>query len=290
MRVISRFTCSSTISGRFSSSHCFSIGRSISRTISSSGLTGRLGRDGGGDGLKLLERLPALAGDIVGDQRRAEVGGRGQLLDELEHVLVADRLFAKRFVLDRIDFSIIPNATIFRQQKLERFFYLTSYNYEQNISIRYRQLQYAKSLTNKIKDRSYENLKSNTNFSRGYYYDDAYINGISLEKPDTPKKYSREENITTDILSLFRINISNAAVKEEKFDTPNAADTSFFYNSLLKDASGSKDSSTTYMQMDTTGKYLAISSAGLNYKVPSIFKKGWFGASLFWSLLLFMLL
>src|ERR1019366_8381455 len=49
------------------------------------------------------------------------------------------------------------------------------------------------------------------------------------------------------------------------------------------------DRSTTYVQTDTTGKYLAISSAGLNYKVPSIFKKGWFGASLFWILLLFAL-
>ena len=169
------------------------------------------------------------------------------------------------------------------------FFYLTSYNYEQNISIRYRQLQYAKQLLNKLNDTSYENIKSNTNFSRDYYYDEAYINDIRLETPDTPKKYSREETITTDILSLFRINISNAAVKEEEFDTPNASDTSFFYNSLLKDASSSTDSSITYVQMDTTGKYLAISSAALNYKVPSIFKKGWFGASLFWILLLFAL-
>src|SRR6185295_8329742 len=38
IREISRFTCSSTIFGKCSSSHCFSIGLSMPRMISSSGL------------------------------------------------------------------------------------------------------------------------------------------------------------------------------------------------------------------------------------------------------------
>ena len=60
-RRISRFTCSSTICGRCSSSHCLRIGRSISRTISSSGLTVRRRRDASAATVcSCLERLAAL--------------------------------------------------------------------------------------------------------------------------------------------------------------------------------------------------------------------------------------
>ena len=166
------------------------------------------------------------------------------------------------------------------------FFYMTSYNYEQNISIRYRHLQYANQLLNKTNGTSYVNLKTdNTNFSRGYYYDKAYINNIRLEKADTPEQYSKEEKITANILRLFRINISKAAVKEEKFYTGEATDKSFFYNSLLKGACKTDSVSITHIQTHTPGTYLTISSARLNYKVPSPFNKGWFGASVFWILL-----
>jgi hypothetical protein len=169
------------------------------------------------------------------------------------------------------------------------FFYITSYNFEQNISIRYRQLQYANQLKSKLPGNSFENINNNNDFARGYYYDGAWINKIDFTKNDSPTTYSREEIITTKMLELFRINISGAAVKEEKFYTTGATDSSFFYNPLFKDAGKTDNVSTTYVQTHTPGKYLAISSARLNYKVPSPFNKGWFGASLFWILLFFAL-
>ena len=47
---------------------------------------------GGGNGrcdrLELLERLPALSGDLFVDQRRAEVSWRRKHLAELEHILI----------------------------------------------------------------------------------------------------------------------------------------------------------------------------------------------------------
>ena len=87
------------------------------------------------------------------------------------------------------------------------------------------------------------------------------------------------------MLSQFRINISSAAVKEENFYSPFAADTSFFYNPLLKDACKVNSNSVTYVQTRIPGEYLAIAALGLNYKMPSPFGKGWFGGMLFWGLL-----
>jgi hypothetical protein len=165
------------------------------------------------------------------------------------------------------------------------FFYITSYNYEENVSIRYRQLQFATQLLNKINNITPDEIENNTDFRRGYYYDGAWINKMTIQHEDSPQAYSKEEVITARMLSQFRINISTAAVKEEKFYSPFAADTSFFYNPLLKDACKVNSKSITYVQTRIPGQYLSIAALGLNYKMPLPFGKGWFGGMLFWGLL-----
>ena len=69
IRVISRFTCSSTMPGKWSSSHCLRIGFSMSRTISSSGFTcGRAGTVAA-----IVEReFPAYDGNSDGQLDKAE--------------------------------------------------------------------------------------------------------------------------------------------------------------------------------------------------------------------------
>ena len=58
------------------------------------------GRDGRGDGLKLLEGLAALTGNLLVDQRRAEISGRCQRLVELENVFFrSPSVLGERFVL-----------------------------------------------------------------------------------------------------------------------------------------------------------------------------------------------
>ncbi|MEO7121369.1 MAG: cache domain-containing protein [Ginsengibacter sp.] len=166
------------------------------------------------------------------------------------------------------------------------FFYITSYNYEENISIRYRQLQFANQLLNKIDNVTQDEIENNSDFRRGYYYDGAWIHKMTIQHIKPPQPYSKEEIITARMLSQFRINISSAAVKEENFYSPFAADTSFFYNPLLKDACKLNSKSITYVETRVPGQYLAIAALGLNYKMPSPFGEGWFGGMLFWGLLL----
>ncbi|MEO8860411.1 MAG: hypothetical protein ABI358_03255 [Ginsengibacter sp.] len=167
------------------------------------------------------------------------------------------------------------------------FFYITSYNFEQNITIRYRQLQYENQLYNKLNGKFPDTIQMTDGIFKGIYYDGAAIKNISFTDAAAPVKYSKEENITANILGLFRINISAEAVKEEKFYTENAADTSFFYNQLLKEASKKNNQTISYFKSNAPGKYLAISASGLNYKFPSVFKNYWFNGLLFWVLLFF---
>jgi len=65
----------------------------------------RRGGDRRGHGLKLLERVAALTGDLVVDQRRAEVDRPRQRLVELKDVIIpaVARVFGKRLVVNRAD-------------------------------------------------------------------------------------------------------------------------------------------------------------------------------------------
>lgn len=165
------------------------------------------------------------------------------------------------------------------------FFYIASYDYEQNIGIRYRQLQYANKLLDSLSDKQIDGIRARGNFVNGFYYDGAFIKDVRVEELTAPVQYSREENITADILQFFRVKITGKAVDEEKFFTAHAADTLFFYNPLLKDACKKDSATITYRQTGINGKYLAITSAMLNYRLPSVFSASSFNGFLFWLLL-----
>ena len=68
------------------------------------------------------------------------------------------------------------------------FFYITSYNYEENISIRYRQLQFANQLLNKLNNVTPGEIAKNADFRRGYYYDGAWIHKMTIQHEQAPGK------------------------------------------------------------------------------------------------------
>jgi hypothetical protein len=161
------------------------------------------------------------------------------------------------------------------------FFYLASYNYEQNIAIRYKQTEFAKQLIDKAIDTagSFKKISS----IPGVYIDSAWIKGIdtvlindvSRFEKDTLKieNYSPEEMQTLKMLRLFRLYITDEAVNEEKFYTARSDDSSFFYNHLLKNACETRVGTVTYSQTHVPGKYFKLSSSSLNYNLPGFFKK-----------------
>ena len=178
------------------------------------------------------------------------------------------------------------------------FFYMASYNYEKNVSIRYQHLQYARQLPKTLTSQQVLSIKKDNKIdSNYYYYDGAWVKDIFLDNKATVAPYSKEEYITVELLSLFRINFSEKAVNEDKFYAANAADSSFFYNPLLKNACKNGSATITFVATLPHGKNTAIQSADLNYKLPGLlndellYDRGfYFNGYLFWLLLLLSLL
>ncbi len=167
------------------------------------------------------------------------------------------------------------------------FFYIASYNYEQNISIRYRHLQYASSLPNNLTIDNLNDIITYHNTGGNYYYfDGAWIKSVGIKSNDSVTNYTKEELITTKLLGLFRINISDKAVNEDKFYTAGATDSSFFYNPLLKTACKSDNATSTFLQTSNPDKYLSITASSLNYKLPTLYGNSFLNGWLFWILLL----
>jgi hypothetical protein len=170
------------------------------------------------------------------------------------------------------------------------FFYISSYNYEQNISIRYRQLQYADQLVDKLPNYPVQKLNSNnTHFSRGFYHDSAWIKEFTpISNPD-PERYSEEDTITAKILGLFRVNFASISIDDNKFYLSQASDSSFFYNPLLKDACKKNGVTITHRQTTTPGEYLKVTASSLNYRLPAVYGAFAFNGLLFWLMLLIAL-
>ncbi len=164
------------------------------------------------------------------------------------------------------------------------FFYVSSYNYEQNMNARYRQLQYANQLLEKLNDTAINNIQKNKSYNKGFYYDGAWIKDVGLTNNATAIKETREDRITAKVLGGFRVAFTDIAVNNDKFYKAQSTDSSFFYNQLLKDASKKNREVVTYRETRIPGQYLVLRSAGVNYQFPNIIGTSSFNGFLFWSI------
>lgn len=174
------------------------------------------------------------------------------------------------------------------------FFYYSSYNYEQNLSTRYKHTDFLNKLCNKIPAGDLDSVIKNNTYPPGIYLDSSWVAGISItekEKINTDYKasYSPEYNNTIQYLKQFRLYITDIAVAEDKFYSPYAADSSFFFNHLLDDAGSNEKGTVTSRPSYRTHNYIQVKSASLNYQFPTITgfqKNNFFKGLLFWGLLL----
>lgn len=169
------------------------------------------------------------------------------------------------------------------------FFYVTAYNYEQNIGIRYGQLQYASHLPATITESQLIKINNHNNVAGTYYYfDNAWIKNIAYKTVPFARPYSKEDNFTARLLSLFRISISDKAVLEDKMNVHAAADSSFFYNPLFKN--GDNDGATvTNITTSRGDSNLSITASSLNYRLPKLYGEKFYNGWLFWICLLLAL-
>ncbi|MEP7142305.1 MAG: cache domain-containing protein [Ferruginibacter sp.] len=171
------------------------------------------------------------------------------------------------------------------------FFYISSHNYEQNLSVRYRQDDFARRLLNKYPGISPDSILSVNNTWNGVYYDSSLINHVSVVTREEALRvpginsYKEEELRAIHLLKQFRLFITDKAIIEDQFDNPGTANSTFFFNHLLKDACEKGEGNIMYSQSSLPDKYLKIRSEDLNYHYPSVFNEGTFNGRVFWLLL-----
>ena len=171
------------------------------------------------------------------------------------------------------------------------FFYVSSHNFEQNLSIRYKQADFANRLVHKFPGVAPGTVTAAGNNRNGVYYDSSVIGKVSVvnvngaaQKP-IADPHTRETLRTLHLLKLFRLYLTDKAINEDKFYTTGTADSSLFFNDLLKDAFAKGTGTITYRQSAVPGQYYKIESENLNYHYPSVFKSTSFRGGVFWLLL-----
>ena len=162
------------------------------------------------------------------------------------------------------------------------FFYISSYNYEQNIIIRYKMSEFANQLVERLPSDSSKATEF-INQRPAVYIDSSWIKSFyPVDSLPDSANYTHEEDLAINILNGFRPDVTDEAVTEERFYIMAAADSSFFFNSLLKDACTIDTGTVLYRKTNVPGNYLKVTSTGLNYNFPIL---AHYKGSLFWLVL-----
>ena len=169
------------------------------------------------------------------------------------------------------------------------FFYISSFNYEQNLLARYREYDFANKLIEKFPEIDSHKMLQGP-FTRSVYIDSGWIRDYHIDNPtilDNLKKdsLSIEDFATAKIFNLFGLYNENLPANNDNFYLSRSADLSFYYNdffdSVLYNSTGSK----TYKQLQS-GNYLEVGSCNFAYLFPNLRTfKGW----MFWLLLILAL-
>lgn len=167
------------------------------------------------------------------------------------------------------------------------FFYVFSYNYEQNLATRYKHYEFANAVLQKYAHPDSADLDITGATLDGVYGDSAWVNTAQLVSLPAAQLNSLlqpptiENEMTHVILKQFRFYKSEEAVGEKDFSNTFSSDTSFVFNDLLAVCKG-EGNTVSYIRTRTPDQYIKLSSLNLNYQIPCSINKG----CLFWILLL----
>jgi hypothetical protein len=151
------------------------------------------------------------------------------------------------------------------------FFFIFSFNYEQNLDTRYRQLRFAKDLIQKLppKDINMARFDSVVNDpSTGIYNDDVFIKHVKLCAHPDAVIYTPEDYNTLKILKKFRVLMNNTELKSNNL-TFAAVDNTAFFNKITLGQINPEFTSRTYYRAG--GNFITLTSDNINYPLPGLF-------------------
>lgn len=165
------------------------------------------------------------------------------------------------------------------------FFFIYSFDYEQNLDTLYRQLNFANALISKesyIKgkdvlaiNKKLDSLKNNLPYTSGVYSDGLFIDNMQVDTnkgiADTIKyisAYNPEDFQMAELISALSLHTNDIEIQNAYLNSPSSGN---FVFSKLNKRSGDRSSVQLFYKIDST-KYLKISSLpGINYQTPHLF-------------------
>ena len=204
----------------------------------------------------LIELGIALSGfGFIGFANKLSHDFREMISPKLNYV----RSFALMTVTSLIITSGLPIA----------FFYRTSYNFEQNLDIRYRQNDYANRLINQP--------------NSVYYFDSTWVAAkpviIQKDSINFQEKNQDEHERTQKVLGAFHLVLNERIGNTNNLYKSYSTDSAIIYQPLIN----SDSAVLAYRQTNTAGKFIKIASTNTVYTIPAPTKKPI--ALLYWSLL-----
>jgi len=171
------------------------------------------------------------------------------------------------------------------------FFYIISYNYEQNLGLRHKQLNFINRLMTKHPVKPAQAVITALPAPPGVYYDGNQVYQVSYVSPQrvhTEFKqpvYNTEEKATLALLRVFRLYRSERGVESEKLYVTATPDNVYLFNHLLNDAIYQNKGTVSYGKTQLPDRFIRVQSVNLNYQYPNLFSGNWFNGGVFWLLL-----
>ena len=176
------------------------------------------------------------------------------------------------------------------------FFYYSSYNYEQHIGCRYKQVDFYNKIQSRFGAGELEKSIAAKTLPAGVYIDSFWISQVGYIDTTELNKHN-EDGFTEEqkdaVLSLkkFRLLFTDMSVKNDKFYLSHATDSSYLFTNLLNTDDASKEYSSSYIQSTDPSRYIHIQSGKLSYVFPGLlrFESLPIGGAIFWILLITVL-
>ncbi len=158
------------------------------------------------------------------------------------------------------------------------FFFMYSYDYEQNLDNRYRQYHFARDFVTSqdvsANTPTKDLLQKGSDYTAGVYFDGVSVQNIAVQ--ENPKaldqikqkyRYRFEDSLSAMILSAFRFHINAIETKNNLMNFPTIGEETFF-NKLTREKSNDSISAVTYYRLNPT-RYLVINSSNNDYQAPN---------------------
>lgn len=173
------------------------------------------------------------------------------------------------------------------------FFYYSSYNYEQHIGSRYKQVDFYNQIIARFGTGTLEkNIAGNT-LPAGVYIDSFWISHIgfidtAVLNNHHEDAFTEEQKDAVQSLKKFRLLFTDMSVKNDQFYLSHAADSSYLFTNLLNTDDSSKEYSSSYIHSAIPSRYIHLQSGKLGYVFPGLvrFESLAIGGAIFWILLI----